>query len=633
MNTSRWRGAVVAALAVSACLAALPAGSLSARTPAKPSITVAHGRTQPVFSYRDALREHLMVRTPVDSDGDGRKDRAAVDIIRPKETQQGLKVPAIMLSSPYSDTVGRGFESEKKRYDARGNPTTFPLFYDNYFVPRGYAVVDVDMTGTGRSDGCPTIGGQADVAAAKAAIDWLNGRATAYRTDGSEVKATWSTGKAGMIGHSYEGTLANAVAGTGVDGLETIVPISGISSWYEFARSNGAKHWNGFGPWLAGALDSDPPEKCQAVREGLRAGEDDATGNDNAYWHERDYIARPAPEVGKVRASVFAVHDTQDYNVRIDQFANWWAPLAERGVPRKLWLGRYGHTDPFDWPGRRDLWVGTVHRWFDHWLYGIPNGIMDEPRVDLQTGPTTWTTEADWPARTSSVPLRPRPDGSLALSPAGGARTFTDAKLSEADLTADPSTSLPGRLAFVTPPLRAGVRLSGTPTADLRVMLDKPTANLTALLVDFGEEERIDWARDEPRLGIHDGLRGLAEESCHGESTAQDDACYRKTAEVTARQPSEVIARGWMDAQNRHSATAPEPLTPGRYHRITWRTLPNDYLIEPGHRLGLVLGGTDADFLYFEDPTGAKVTVDLAGSRVTVPVTAKSSLSAALTTR
>ncbi len=49
--------------------------------------------------------------------------------------------------------------------------------------------------------------------------------------------ADWSTGKAGMIGKSYDGTLANGVAATGVEGLETIVPISAISSWYKYQRS------------------------------------------------------------------------------------------------------------------------------------------------------------------------------------------------------------------------------------------------------------------------------------------------------------------------------------------------------------------------------------------------------------
>ena len=35
-----------------------------------------------------------------------------------------------------------------------------------------------------------------------------------------------------MIGKSYDGTLSNGVAATGVEGLKTIVPVSAISSWY-----------------------------------------------------------------------------------------------------------------------------------------------------------------------------------------------------------------------------------------------------------------------------------------------------------------------------------------------------------------------------------------------------------------
>ncbi|MFE2448647.1 Xaa-Pro dipeptidyl-peptidase, partial [Streptomyces sp. NPDC059426] len=82
MLTSRWRDAVIAAVAISTALAALPAGPASARPSTQPGgppgAHVVDGRTQPVFSYPDAVREHLMVQTPVDSDGDGHKDRVAV---------------------------------------------------------------------------------------------------------------------------------------------------------------------------------------------------------------------------------------------------------------------------------------------------------------------------------------------------------------------------------------------------------------------------------------------------------------------------------------------------------------------------------------------------------------------------
>lgn len=139
----------------------------------------------------------------------------------------------------------------------------FPLFYDNYFVPRGYAVLDVDMDGTTKSDGCPTSGGLSDVLGGKAVIDWLNGRATAYDAQGKKVKATWTNGRTGMIGKSYDGTLANGVAATGVEGLDTIVPISAISSWYDYSRMNGTLWWTGEEDGLADTVDTDP---CGQVR-------------------------------------------------------------------------------------------------------------------------------------------------------------------------------------------------------------------------------------------------------------------------------------------------------------------------------------------------------------------------------
>ena len=44
-----------------------------------------------------------------------------------------------------------------------------------------------------------------------------------------------------MIGKSYDGTLANGAAATGVDGLKTIVPIAAISDWYAYSRSGGIR--------------------------------------------------------------------------------------------------------------------------------------------------------------------------------------------------------------------------------------------------------------------------------------------------------------------------------------------------------------------------------------------------------
>ncbi|MFF0860402.1 Xaa-Pro dipeptidyl-peptidase [Nonomuraea sp. NPDC003560] len=593
--------------------------TLAIATPAQaaagPTITVKDGRTQPVFSYADAVREHVYVESTVDSDLDGALDRVRVDIIRPKESGPGLKVPVIIDESPYYDNSGRGNEGERKQYDASGNVTKFPLFYDNYFVPRGYAVLNVDMLGTTRSDGCPDMGGKADVLGGKAVIDWLNGRAKAVRADGTPAVADWTTGDAAMIGKSYDGTLANAVAATGVEGLKTIVPISAISSWYKYQRSNGVVYNYDYASWLTNYVDTDPEAKCQAVRDRMDAEDGDDTGNYNAFWNERDYLKGLLGDASKVKASVFVVHTVNDLNVRPDNFSAWWQALAQRNVPRKIWVGQYQHVDPFDFEGRRDLWVDTLHRWFDHWLHGVRNGITNEPRADVQLGPAQWTTQRDWPAPYAlKAVLRPAADGSLGLLKARGdsTATFTDLALSETEMVADVGTAKPGRAAFTTGALPLDLRLSGTPTADLRVKLDKPTANLTALLVDFGEDTRVDWRRGQ-------GVTTLTEEDCHGESTAADDACYKKVTTNVATRPLEIVARGWIDVQNRDSLSQAQPLPVGTYGTVRWQTLPQDYTFRKGHRIGLVLAGTDTTYTS-EEGTGATVTVDLTRSSVAVPL-------------
>ncbi|MFE3450798.1 CocE/NonD family hydrolase [Nonomuraea sp. NPDC059194] len=613
MSVSHRRG-LLAAVPLAATLVAGVAPTASAT--AEPKIEISGGVTQPVFSYADAIREHVRVESPVDSDGDGKKDLVRVDIIRPKESAAGLKVPVIMHQSPYFDSPGAGYEIEKKKYDADGNPTKFPLFYDNYFVPRGYAFISVDMIGTRLSDGCPTLGGRSDVLGGKAVIDWLNGRAIAYDAKGAPVKATWTTGRTGMIGHSYEGSLAIGVAGTGVRGLATIVPLAGPSSWYEMWRSNGTlTDITGGQEWMAKRIDADPPEKCAAEHRRMNEGSDDATGNYNAYWREHDFRTGPVSNVRNVRASVFSVMGMQDRNVMGDQFSTWWTELP-RTVQRKAWLTQHGHLDPF-W-ARREVWVDTLHKWFDHELMGVSNGIMREPRVDVQLAPGRWVAQADWPARTRATTLRPQQDGSLERRRSAGTGSYLDTLQTELAMSTDPAVADPNRLAFLTPPLQSAMRVSGTPSVTVRLMLDKPTANLGVLLVDYGTDLRINHA--EATATSAQGMKFTGGEDCVGQSTADDDACYFKATDNTATSDVHVVTRGVIDAQNYRSLTRATPLTPGKPYQITWNLLPQDYEFKIGHRLGLVLTGTNDDLTDAELGTGAKVTVDLAGTSISLPL-------------
>lgn len=316
--------------------------------------------SEPVYDFAGAIRETVWVNTGLDADG--QPDRVVADIVRPKEpATQGIKIPVIMDASPYYSCCGRGNESELKTYDAAGRPVGFLLFYDNYFVLRGYAIVLVDLAGTNRSQGCADVGVPSDVTSVKAVVDWLNGRAQGYtaKTGGTATSAGWSTGNVGMIGKSYDATIANGVAATGVAGLKTIVPISGISSWYNYYRSDGATF--GFNPvGLAQTVErKNGGQNCLAANQKLTQGAT-ANGDYGPLWSARDYLTTPQ----KARASVLLSHGLGDLNVQTIHFGQWWDRLDADGVERKIWLSQTGHVDPFDY--RRGQWVDTLHKWFDH---------------------------------------------------------------------------------------------------------------------------------------------------------------------------------------------------------------------------------------------------------------------------
>jgi X-Pro dipeptidyl-peptidase len=100
---SRRRGFLVA---VPLATVLVIAGAASVSATEKPEIEVSGGLTQPVFSYQDAIREHVRVESSVDSDSDGKQNLVRVDIIRPKESGSRFKVPVIMQESPYYDEPG-----------------------------------------------------------------------------------------------------------------------------------------------------------------------------------------------------------------------------------------------------------------------------------------------------------------------------------------------------------------------------------------------------------------------------------------------------------------------------------------------------------------------------------------------
>ena len=596
-----------------------PAHPAHARSAAHTAAAPADTGTQPVYSYPNAIRQSVWVDTGLDGDGNGKTDRVAADIIRPSEpAAAGQQVPVIMDASPYYSCCGRGNEDQVKTYDSSGNPVMFPLFYDNYFVPRGYAVVLVDLAGTNRADGCVDVGGPSDVTSAKAVIDWLNGRATGYtsRTGTTQAQATWSNGSVGMIGKSWDGTIANGVAATGVEGLKTIVPISSISSWYDYYFAQGAALYDSGPDALASEVESSTASShCSAEETALRNGAP-RNGNWTSAWQQRDYAAQAA----NVKASVFVVQGMEDLNVRTKNFGQWWNALAANNVPRKLWLSQTGHVDPFDY--RRSAWVDTLHAWFDHYLMGVDNGIDSAPMADIERTPDNWTTDTAWPptgTAATTVSLRPGSAnglGTLGLTPpaAGATESFTDnASHDEDNWSAQVGQATSDKVAFTTGALTQDMRLSGGGTVTLAATPSTSSAHLSAVLVDLGPAT----IRNFQDSG--EGITTLSTRSCWGDSTSGDSACYLDTAADTENVNYTIFSRGWADLGHYSNSLTGVTLTPGKPYTITVQLAASDHIVPAGHRLALIVAGTDNGYIVAPAST-PKISLDLAHSSASLPL-------------
>ena len=192
------------------------------------------------------------------------------------------------------------------------------------------------------------------------------------------MAAGWTTGKVGMIGTSYNGTLPIAAASTGVEGLEAIVPISAISDWYDYYRANGTvRAPGGFqGEDLdvlteyiySRADEGDPRTKCWPTVEQVAANQDRATGDRSAFWEERNYMK----DVGEIDAATLLAHGNNDFNVMTKHAAQLYAALKAQGVPHQFYFHQGGHGG-----APPDV---LINYWFTRYLWDQPNGVENLPK-------------------------------------------------------------------------------------------------------------------------------------------------------------------------------------------------------------------------------------------------------------
>jgi X-Pro dipeptidyl-peptidase len=564
-----------------------------------------NGQAQVVSGFENPdswIREDLWVETEFDSDGDGLLDRMYVAVTRPVQTNFGLKLPVIYESSPYyAGTAGNdrdlfwnvkhelGEVPEPPRHTEVVRKGERPFLSNsqiNTWVPRGFVVVHSCSPGTGWSDGSPTVGGDNESLAPKAVIEWLTGKENGYstRTGDEKVYAFWSTGKVGMTGTSYNGTLPLAAATTGVEGLKAIIPVAPNTSYYHYYRSNGLVRSPG------GYLGEDIDVLYEFIHSGeeskrafgnrtvrdevMRANMDRATGDYNDFWADRDYLH----DLGPMRAALLMSHGFNDWNVMPEHSNRIYQAAKDRGVPVQIYYHQGGHGGPPP--------LEMMNKWFTHFLYDVENGVEEEPKAwivregDMRSQPTPY---ADFPNPAAEpVALHLRKGGSAAgrlslKKPRAGRERFVDdVAFSGADLARTSASN--HRLLYVTPVLKEAVHLSGLATVRIRLASSKPAANLSVWLVS------LPWDSSDRTPVYHN-----------------------------------IITRGWADPQNHASLRSSEPLVPGTYYSLSFDLQPDDQVIPAGQQIGLMIFSSDQEFTLHPE-AGTELTIDLKNTEFLLPI-------------
>jgi len=469
--------------------------------------------------------------------------RIAVDVYLPQGPAAPARFPAIVVATPYY----RRFRT--------ANPSTeytpMAARYRDAFVPRGYALVVIDVRGTGASFGT------------RDAF-----RSPKERDDFGEiaqwiVEQPWSNGAIGATGISYPGAASLFLAGTGHPAVKAIAPLFAIGDIYADQLYPGgmlSKTWTGYyndcivaldhnntddirkfayfaDPDLRGPhpVDEDPDGALlvQAMREhrhsfNLRDAAPEYAFRGEGLLHD--------PALTLDACSPYSYYDRFGKDVAVFSCSGWFdgSGYSNGTISRFLTLPRDNHfliLGPWDHGARtngspwRDQPVprfdlfGEITRFFDHYLMGRATGLEAEQRIHyFSVHAEEWQAADTWP---------PLPATSYHLSPGGLAAAKPDRE--EAATYQVDFTTTTGRqtryerlglldikeyypdwhgrdarmLSFTTAPFESAVELSGHAVAHLAIASSESDAAVFVYLSEIDAAGRSHYVTEGMLRALH----------------------------------------------------------------------------------------------------------------------------------
>lgn len=490
-------------------------------------------------------------------------------------------VPAILEYIPYRKRFGSAARDEMTH---------------GYLSGHGYACVRVDIRGSGESEGILTdeyLPSELDDGVQ--IIDWI-------------ASQPWCDGNVGMMGISWGGFNALQIAALQPEPLKAIMAASATDDRY----ADDVHHMGGclLGDNLSWAsvmfaYNSMPPDPALVGHKWRRMWFDRLEGS--GFWLET-WLRHQRRDAYWRHGSV--CEDYSDIRIPVMTVSGWadgytnsvFRMLENLNVPRRGLVGPWAHTYPhIGRPGPAIDFLAELKRWWDRWLKGEENGVMDEPMLlawmQDSEPPTTqyaerdgrWVREDSWPSpniETRRFALREGELPDLEDAP----ETRTDSQsirsplttglfagkwcsyASGPDLAHDQRQEDGGALVYETEPLSEPIEILGAAVLKLAFQADRPAAMIAARLSDVRPD---------------------------GSATR--------------------ITYGLLNLTHRNSRSHPEPLEPGQPGTAEVQLNHIGQRIPAGHRLRLSLS-TSYWPLAWPSPEPVELTVYLRGSVLEIPV-------------
>ncbi len=501
--------------------------------------------------------------------------RLAMDLYRPKDKAAGnvitTPLPVLWMHTPYNRRY-----SNNKVLTVESYPGTAARL-----VKYGYVVATVDFRGLYASYGHNVAFNRGE---------WI----TAARRDAHDItewlaRQPWSNGNIGMWGCSATGGSQLQAATTAPPHLKAIFPMSCEFDVYPFRVPGGMAPVQG-GPAKGRTGKQSAQEARDAAAVPVDADTDRSLLNEAIAQHAgtvenagyapyrdsiADAITDPTSQPWWIKSSPHTyLEEINSSGIAMYLAANWDEGTTKHGAfftfnnitnPAKLIVGPAGHCGWMNVKSQTGFDITVEERrFFDYWLKGIDNGIMDEDPVYYYTynapAGSEWRSAEQWPLPEEKRTKYYLGEGLLSTAQPTGVDQKDETTVAY-DVTPDTMTAK--GLVYETAPLGADVQVTGHPTINLWVSSTAADGDFIATIQDVGPDGTA------ASYNVQGRLR----------------ASLRKLQDA----PYDNLGLPWHGFYQRNVT----PLVPGKPAELEFEILPISMIFKAGHRIRLVVNFAD----------------------------------------